>query len=272
MYFQSMLGDLVMNIQEYYKKTALISLNASLASLVPPFLFILYGIIIAPNRNMVLVIIPFLLYSLICYHYYLLNDQRSKEISNLKNQMDDGLLFDKDQVVITFLPAPTLRMQMFDINGKLLGEIRDMQFWTFRWFLPYFLDRFFMKRYGFYDGNNQLIGCFRLKKKQIEITDADLNVHTTIFCEPTKKSIIFTFENDKNTIIVKRSFQYMDFRFFHPNFTPIGRLRKGWMPLEWGSRFKDPNTPILTFGTLSSTEDKLLIYAILTKLFHSSNH
>ncbi|WNS73855.1 hypothetical protein RRV45_13100 [Bacillus sp. DTU_2020_1000418_1_SI_GHA_SEK_038] len=261
-----------MNIQEYYKKSAMISLNASLASLFPPFLFILYGIIIAPNISFVLVIIPFLLYSLICYHYYLLNDQRSKEISILQNQLDNGLLLDKDQVILTFLPSPTLRMQIFDINGKLLGEIRDMQFWKFRWFLPYFLDRFFEKRYGFYDETNQLLRCFTLKKKQIEITDANSNVLTTIFCEPTNKSFTFTYDNESNTIIVKRSFQFMDIRFFHTNLTPIGRLRKGWMPLEWGNRFKDPNMPVLTFGQSILAEDKLLMYAIITKLFQSSNH
>ncbi|MEH7344785.1 hypothetical protein V7122_13100 [Bacillus sp. JJ1532] len=261
-----------MNIQEYYKKSAMISLNASLASLVPPILLILYVIIIEPNKNIVLVIIPFLLYSLICYHYYLLNNLRSKEISSVQNHLNDGHLFDKEQVVITFLPAPTLRMQMFDINGNLLGEIRDRQFWPFRWFLPYFLDRVIEKRYGLYDATNQLIGCFILKKKQIEIADSNFEVLSTCICKPTNKSFTFTFENEKNTIFVKRSFQFMDIRFFDRNLITIGRLRKGWMPLEWGNRFKDPNTPILTFEQPISAEDKLLTYAILTKLFQSTNH
>src|SRR5690606_9563865 len=104
-----------MDIQQFYKKTASISLNASLASLVPPFFLIMYGIIIAPDGKLVLAVVPFLLYSFICYQYYLVNDQRSKEIKEILPMADKNPseLLMNTTVLFTFLPAPTLRMLIF---------------------------------------------------------------------------------------------------------------------------------------------------------------
>jgi hypothetical protein len=42
----------------------------------------------------------------------------------------------------------------------------------------------------------------------------------------------------------------------HP--IPDGRLRRGWMPIEWSPLFPEPNTPILTLKETLSEEDKLL--------------
>lgn len=260
-----------MNIQEFYKRTALASLNASLASLVPPFMFILYGIIVAPNRNFVFLIIPFLIYSLICYHYYLLNDQRSKEVLTMQNKSNVDLLFNMDQMVITFLPAPSLRMLMFDSNGKLAGEIKDFQFRSFRWFLPYFLDNAFKKKYGLFNESNQLIGSFIIKRNQIIIMDIKGTPISIIHYEHSKSNSSYIFAAEGKKVQVKYSSFFTDYQFFI-NELSIGRLRKGWMPVEWGNHFKDPNSPILTFGHQLSAEEKILMFAILTKLLRCSNH
>ncbi len=266
-----MLGDyLDMNIQEYYQKAAASSLNASLASLIPPFFLAVYGITIVQNGKVMIIMIPFLIYSFICYQFYLINDKRTKEIF-MQEAVENHRLLDENQVLITFLPAPTLKMLIFHSNGQQIGEIRDMNFWTFRWFLPYFIDGLFKKRYGIYDQANHLVGSFILKNKEIKILDSDLNTVSTIHYNYSKSKSVYVFEKGNKRIQVKQSSSFTDYQFIHSN-SVFGRFRKGWMPLEWGNRFKDPNTPIFTFEQSLSSKDKLLMYAILTKLLRCSNH
>ncbi|MBY0124522.1 hypothetical protein [Bacillus sp. S/N-304-OC-R1] len=259
-----------MNIQDFYRKTASISLNASVASLVPPFFILLFGLIVMPNRMLPFAMIPFLIYSLICYHDYLLNDQRSKEIHNSRPVITNFRIFDEKQVLITFMPAPSLRMLLFNSSGQQLGEIRDLHFLSFRWFLPYFIDRLLNKKYGIYDEANQLLGSFTFKRRKIAITDENFNIISKVTHKKSGKNYMFELEQGKQ-IMVYQSSLYTDCQIYDNNIL-IARLRRGWMPLHCGNWFKDPNTPVLTFQHKLSNEDKLLLYAILAKLLSYSNH
>lgn len=258
-----------MNIQDYYKKTALVSLNASIVSLGPPLLFMSYGMITGPNKNFVLLILPFLVYSLICYHFFLLNHQRANETSIVNRDLETGLL-DQNHVLLTFLPAPSLRMQMFDSHGFLLGEIKDMQFKKVRWFLPNFFDSRIKKKYGLYDHGEQLRWTFTIKNNHINITDVGKNMTTTYEIIYTK-GLIYMNCHGESKLQVKHSSLFTDCQFMNMNGS-IGRLRRGWMPVEWANRFKDANAPIVTFNDKIQKEDKSLIYAVIVLLFRYSNH
>jgi hypothetical protein len=259
-----------MNIQQFYKKTASIALNASLASLIPPFFVILYGVMISLDGRLILVALPFLLYSFFCYQYYLVCDKRAKAIGPMDVEVRDNQhsLLNIDHVLIHFLPSPSLRMLLFSKDGGLLGEIRDKKLLSIRWFTPIFLDKLFVKKYGLYDESNNLIATFILKKNRIEITSED-NERTSISIrQPSKTMIEFINENNDTSIKVERSLQYMDYQFFDPHSKRITRLQKGWMPVEWGNTFKDPNTPVLSFEKTNNHNENLIIYAILSKLLH----
>ncbi|KAB2338142.1 hypothetical protein F7731_00800 [Cytobacillus depressus] len=262
-----------MNIQDYYRKTASASLNASLASLIPPFFFIIYGIIATPEGKMVYLIIPFLAYSFFCYQIYLINDIRTKEIFNEWNGAEkQTTLFEEEQVLLKFLPAPTLRMLIFEAGGQVIGEIRDLRFSSYRWFMPYFFEGLMRKRYGLYDGKNRLNGSFILKKNEIIITDANFEVISQVFIKRSNSRSQMIFQNERKKMTVKQSFLFMDYQFVNQKSNVEARLRKGLIPLEWGSRFKDPNTPVLSFDKVLSVDERLFIYAILMKLFRCSNH
>lgn len=262
-----------MNIQDYYRKTASISLNASLASLVPPIFFMLYGLIAAPNKYIALLLIPFFLYSFVCYHYFLRNDQWSKEMGMVSNEIKDKRFLEENQVLITFLPAPTLRMLIFDEDGEQLAEIKDMNFWLFRWFLPYFSEHLFPKKYGIFDREGSIAGSFILKKKQIDIMEFNSDERVIITCLPSLNQFAYFLKDQEKNIVVKHSSLYTDFQFFMKDSgIPIGRLRKGWLPANCGVLFKDPNTPLVTFDSKLTPGDKLVIYAIITKHLRCSNH
>ncbi|MEH7547599.1 hypothetical protein V7306_17555, partial [Neobacillus vireti] len=43
----------------------------------------------------------------------------------------------------------------------------------------------------------------------------------------------------------------------------VGRLRRGWMPIEWSPLFPEPNTPVLSLKEGLSEKDKLLRMSLL---------
>ncbi|KON87579.1 hypothetical protein AF332_12555 [Sporosarcina globispora] len=262
-----------MDIGHYYRKTADISLNASLAALIPPFFFLLFLINKSPGTNLILILFPFIIYSFLCHQMYLLNKQRAAEIVerrfNNKGKAFLSLLCPSN-VLIAFMPAPSLRMVIFDPEGRQIGEIRDMKMWKFRWFLPYFLDFFFPKRIGIYDHNDNLEASILIHKKGIQISCANDSCNETIIYKKDGSNLVY--ENGCIRYSIPKTFFYTDFQVLDEKSKRIARLRKGWMPLEWGKQFKDPNTPILSFNESLTAKDKLRVYAIFAALFLYRNH
>ncbi|WP_419393796.1 hypothetical protein [Cytobacillus praedii] len=257
-----------MNIQQFYRKTASISLSVSLAALIPSFFLIIYGIMLAGDGRYVLVVLPFLIYSFFCYQHYIVCDRRSKSFTEnqQENKNMNHTLTKADDILLHFLPAPSLRLLFFSNEGHLLGELRERKILSFKWFLPRFLDKLFERKYGLYDGSNNLIANFTLYKRQIAIMDKDRNLINIIeeLGERRMKSI---FESNGEEIVVSRTLLYMDYQFFHHQ-KMISRLQKGLMPFEWENKIKDPNTPVLSFEKSLSDEQKINIFAILAKILY----
>lgn len=258
-----------MNIQQYYRKTASISLSVSLATLIPPFFMIIYGIMIARDGRLVLIVLPFLVYSFFCYQYYLVCDRRAKAFT--ENQMEvkcmNQTLLKSDYALLHFLPSTSLRILLFSSSGKLMGELKERNLLSLSWFLPPFLDRLFEKRFVLYDGLNNVIAKFYLKKSKIEITDKDGNLINIINDVGNDRHLKFEYVSSGEKIAVTRTLLYMDYQFFQKQIM-VCRLQKGMMPLEWENNIKDPNTPVLSFEQNVSEEEKINILAILSKILH----
>lgn len=257
-----------MNIQQYYRRTASFSLSVSLATLIPLFFLIIYGIMIARDGRVVLVVLPFLVYSFFCYQHYLVCDRRSKAFSEnlLENKNKNETLVKTDYVLLHFLPAPSLRILFFSSDGQMLGELRERKLLFFKWFLPRFLDKLLERKFGLYDESNHMFAIFTFNKNQIEIMDKDKNLINiiSVLDEMRSKTI---FESKGEEIVVTRAHMYMDYQFFH-NQIRVSRLQKGIMPIEWENKIKDPNTPVLSFEKSLSEEQKLNMFAILANILH----
>ena len=261
-----------MNIQQFYQKSAAISLNASLVALIPPFFLIIFGILILPNRIYIIIIIPFLVYSFFCYQTFLINKRRSLEVTTLITERQAPLdLFQENEVGVAFLPAPSLRMIIFSGDGVQIGEVKDMKFLPFRWLLPKSLDKLFDKKYGIYDESNQLKAFFLLMKDKIIIKPEDEKLKPLIIrkCKINQTNY-FLLDEDKK-LEIKQSSLYIDFQIYESN-KMISRLRKGWLPLEWEKVFKNPNTPILSFEKTLNQHERLAIYAIISHYLRYSDH
>ena len=159
-----------MNIQQYYEQSATASLNGSLVAFIPSIILLIYAVVYT-YILVILLLLPFLIYSFFCYQKFLLNQKRSKAV-NLSSLAEDPIardLLTEKQLLVTFLPAPSLRLLLFAANGIKVGEIRDQSFSPIRWFLPYFIDRLFVKKFGLYDQDDQPVVFYHYYKDRIEL-------------------------------------------------------------------------------------------------------
>jgi hypothetical protein len=257
-----------MNIQQYYKKYAEVSLNASLAACIPPFLFLNIWLLVDRKLPILVMTIPFMVYSFFSYQSYLIGKKRymevteSPEASNLAETF-----FETNHMLIAYLPAPSLRMLLFSPSGNLIGEVKDLRFWYWRWFLPYFMDKLFPHVYGLYNEKGELIARIQVGSEKdglIKIYEND-----ELLCLYLRKKSEIIFEDGKRLLCETRNGEMY---FYDQEKKAVCEYKKGWMPLEWGKHFKDPNTPILSFHHLASKEEKLAVISFLVQQNRYRNH
>ncbi|WP_400241780.1 hypothetical protein AB3U99_13795 [Niallia sp. JL1B1071] len=261
-----------MNIEKYYKYTAVSALNASLISCIPIFLFTVLFIFRHSSITYFLLLVPFGCYSVTCYSQYYLHKRRFEKVDTVFSFGQVKSILKTNTVVLSFLPAPSLRMVIFDGNGQEIGEIKDVKFSVIRWYLPFLFDRFYAKLYGFYNTEDELQYTIRMKSNRIEILNKDNKIISTIMELKTDKRSLRIFLYGENTIRMKKSFGNMEYHFEKEDGIVLAHLRKGWMPKEWSKRFMDPNLPLLTIDPHASHREVIHLYALLAKILAYTNH
>lgn len=264
-----------MNIRQYYRLAASISLNGSLMALVLVALFVFPMMILLPKKEIIFFFIPFLFYSCLCYQRYLIDTHRSEEIKmkNLDKQGEEQLLLAGKEMLIEFLPAPSLRLLIFSPDGLQIGELRDLEFKKYRWFLPYFIDRLLPQAYGLFDEKNGLIAVFRLKRTGIVELSGKIVGHGVMKSRKRSNSKEkWTLSANGRIFTIHSESLFTDIKVTDEENALLARMRKGWMPLEWEQRFKDANMPVLSFSDYGKIEEKLAVFAILTIFLRYRNH
>lgn len=260
-----------MNIQQYYRLAANTYLNGSIAALVPVMIIVIPLSILSHGKEVVWTALPFILYSLVSYQSYLLNRERSLEIERSVPEEENLSLCSENNYLLMFMPAPSLRMLLFSPNGAILGELRDARYLRLRWFLPYFLDRFIPAEYGLYNVKNELVMKVQWKRKRANVYDSNGDLCVKIE-EQEREKYHIQISHQAFSIIVQSERLFTDIQFKNFNQETIGRVRKGWMPLEWDAFFKDANTPVLSFDHDLSEEERSIVLALLVKIYRYRNH
>jgi hypothetical protein len=258
-----------MNIQQYYRSAANIALNGSFAALIPVFIFIIPIYVVIPKKEMIFLAVPFLIYSFISYQSYILNRERSigSKTPTVSSHHHD---ISSKEYLLTFMPAPSLRMMLFHPNGFVNFEICDLRYIKLRWFLPYFLDRLFPVEYGLFDPDGRLFATIKWSGRKAQVYKESGSPLFTVEGKSTQFQISSI--AGERLIIVDTKATYTDIQFKNEENQTIGRVRKGWMPLEWGEFFKDANTPVLSFDGSLTEDEKLIILTLLIKLYRYRNH
>ena len=69
------------------------------------------------------------------------------------------------------MPAPTLRLLLFDHKGLLLGEIRDQNMRWFMWMIPNFLSLLLPKKYVLMNNKEDIVANYHLKGRTNQFND-----------------------------------------------------------------------------------------------------
>jgi hypothetical protein len=253
-----------MKIYEYYRNAANLHLNGSIAALFPTILIIGGNFSFFHNEEIMLLTIPFLVYSLICFQIYLFKMKRSIVIGKNMPMTESfySSIFAAKHLLAVYLNAHSPRLLLYFPDGHQAGEIKK-----FREKGIGFVR--LSKWYALYNFHDQIIGYFNVKGRniiKIEVYDQNKDY---LGCYEKKK---LSWMKSKKELLdasgrfigaIEGSALYMDEHILNQTNQQVGRLRRGWMPLEWDRFFPEPNTPVLTFMDGTSEKDKLLRMSFL---------
>jgi len=260
-----------MKMYNYYHYAAMTSLHASIVALIPPFFLVCIGVTLKQHHGVLLLTLPFIVYSFISYQIFLVNKHRMEDSDEpvIESTVESVV---GTSMAIQFLPAPSLRMLLFCKNGQLSAEIKDFYQYKFRWFIPYFIDQFFPKTYTFSKSDGGVLYTFILKGKNILImNNVDGKCVASVQRKAFKRYVVETNIAKKEVIVQSSSF-FTDIKLYNSQGEILARVRRGFLPRIWDKHIKDVNTPILTFSEEVTDLDKVILLSILSKIYRYRNH
>jgi hypothetical protein len=255
-----------MKIHEYYRDTANINLNGSIAALVPAIIIVAGNLSFFKSNEVMLLTIPFLIYSLTSFQFCLFRLKQSISISRhmgeAKSKNRSYSIASARNLLVFYMSSPTLRLSLYFPDGHLAGVLKKHDG---KW-----LDRIkFRKMYVLYNSEEEPIGFYKVKGGsvlKIEVYDEQL---TYLGCFKREKNGFLKYKKEfldqtgKTIGFIQGATTFMDEKVLDHSHHQLGRLRRGWMPVSWSPLFPDPNTPVLSFREVLSEKDKLLKMSLL---------
>lgn len=248
-----------MKINEYYRDTANLNLNGGIAALIPVIIIVAGNLTTIKNEEIMILTIPFLIYSLLCFQIYLFRMRQAISIDRnmAKSERTKESLFESQHLLVLYLNTNSSRLLIYFPDGHLAGMIKRFPGNGLKGLR-------LSKIYALYNFDNQPIGFFKVygsKILKIEVFD-----HKRHYLGRFEKRKLDWRTNKKELLdskgryigTVEGSSAFMDEQVLNINYLSDGRLRRGWMPIEWSPLFPEPNTPVLSLRESLTEEDKLL--------------
>ncbi|WP_409301159.1 hypothetical protein [Peribacillus sp. SCS-155] len=266
-----------MDINQYYQKTAAAFFQVSwIALMLAVLFFVLHAADLLPG-NIIAITAPFILLSIINMIGSRIYSNRSVEV--IVKEDNTGIqLFEQKDILLAFMPAPTLRLLLFNPDGTFLGEIRDKNMKWFKWMIPNSLSFFLRKHYLLLNASGEKLGEYYMKRglqAVIHIKNGDgetVGHYEEILKDSLMKIKGMVFDRRGEPWIPVQIKRLSEFSLATATQKQLAVYQKGWMPQDWQQRFKDPNTPILTFHENADSKEKLAVFAVCAALFnHRSN-
>src|SRR4051794_7932932 len=146
-----------MKIDQYYRDSANINLNGSIASLLPAALITGGNLFFFHHKEIMLLTIPFIIYSLIAFQVYLF---RIRQSSLIRDNLGDSqpsfqCLFESRYFLVVFLAS---KLFLYVPEGHQAGVIKRIRRRGVRRLS-------FTKIYALYNMERQIIAYFIIKKR-----------------------------------------------------------------------------------------------------------
>ena len=263
-----------MNIKEYYKSIAIAALNISIfAALLSVIIFVVMSRFLH-SAHVLETTVPFMLLSCLFFIQFLINNRHYNQVPEDIEASDKPLIAEKN-VLMAFMPAPTLRIVLFNPKGQYVGQIKDLNAAWYKWFIPNNVMMLFPQSYILLDEQQKELATFRASGflgKNISIFDGE-GRKIANYEENLKKSLfryigVLYDEAGSARMNVNVSGFLQSFMFSSVEGKKLVSFQRGYMPLEWSNKFKHLNTPILSFSEETVKEDVICIYALCAKLLN----
>ncbi|MCM3664313.1 hypothetical protein M3204_07855 [Mesobacillus subterraneus] len=264
-----------MSIRQYYQQTAYINLNGSIVSAGLLSFILTASFLFSWNMPLVLVAVPFLLVCLLHYNKYLLYQNKSEESMYTFPRHNDKTLFSQNHLLLAFAPAPAVKLLFFTPDGMLAGELRELDVRSWRWFLPYFIDKSLKKSFGIYDAYGCLQASLLQDGKGIKMINRQKEVLGFFYYSKRNNNSQFAtaiVRNGRKVTIEESSRMFPEMKLIDEHGLIVSRLQRGWMPLEWTSYFKDVHTPVLSFDYSLDQGGRLAFFAALAHRYMYHDH
>jgi hypothetical protein len=263
-----------MNIQQFYLQKANTNLNGSIISAVILFVILSLSLAFSWNLPLFLVIVPFLLVSLFHYNGYVLYKNKMEETAVPVPRYENEKLFELNSLLLTFAPAPAIRVLFFTPDGIFAGAMRETRIRRYRWFIPYFADKRIRKKIGIFDSEGIIQASLIQERNRFKMYDQKSNVIGLFYPSNSRAGStgIAFLGNGRKLRIEESSGLFHDLKLIRDEGAYAARLQKGWMPLEWTHYFKEANTPVLSFDYTLNKQERLVVFAALASRYMYYDH
>jgi hypothetical protein len=252
-----------MKINEYYRNAANINLNGSIAALFPAIIIVSANLVLFKNQDVMLLTVPFFLYSIFGFQLYLYKIKQSlfisRNIGKSREMSRNRTLLAARELLVFFINTQSPQVMFYFPDGYLAGSLRKYKGGG----------SFFRKTFVLYSSHDEVLGVFRVKTKRKIIVEVFDRENSYLGCLEKKRLAFRKFKkellDDAGRYIgfVEGSTAFMDEKVLDRENQQICRLRRGWMPIEWSALFPEPNTPVLSYMVGLSEKDKLLRMSFL---------
>ncbi|MEW9051093.1 MAG: hypothetical protein AB2392_08035 [Neobacillus sp.] len=259
----------MMKIQDFYRSMATVSLNGSIVSLFPAIFIIGGNLVFFQNQQIMTLSIPFLIISWIGFQTYVYRMNQAAQIGRNTSNSESVYrsIFETGELLVLLMNTQSASVLFYCPDGNEAGRIKQIRkgFHLFR----------LTRIYALYNSVGQVEGFFKVKRGnaiiKIEVYSHD-NQYLGCYIKKKitwKNTIEELFDAKNNSLgMIEGSRYFMDEKLVSPSREEVGRLRRGWMPVEWSARFPEPNTPVLSFHKTLSNQDKLVSISLLINEFY----
>lgn len=260
-----------MKINEYYKQSANLSLNSSIVALIPVVFFIWGNFVFIQLSDLMLLNLPFFIYSFSCFQLFLFRkNQAITSTRGLRKRKEIKYTFSEcEHFLIVSLETSLNHVFLYHPDGILIGELREIRAGILKRISMLLAGKIYHQQYIFYDQIGNKISSYSLNRKKRKI-DAynNNNKYLGTYLESNNKRWInegkLFLANGKLLGEIKSSILFKDDQILNKDIE-MGRLRKGWLPLDWYKRFPDANIPVFHIKSNISEQERLVSLSLIIK-------
>jgi hypothetical protein len=245
----------MMDIQKIYLKQAHLFLNSSLFALLPTSILIFIIIVFIPSKNLMVFVVPFIIYSLFLFQNYLLNYKRYISLSNKIVTTDLPSLLSCPQILLYFVKEDN-ELVFLHPTGAFLGKISENK----QSYSIHKGNKLHPKEFILIDSNESLLATYR-KSDTLDVYRSDKS-----YFGGYSNGVFSMLTGEEMGKLSSKKF-FWDDKIKTVQGEVVFRVRKGWMPIKYQEIFLNPNTPYVTIDPALSESEKLILISFLVKKF-----